>query len=185
MNEELANEITYRLIDIDVSFQYFEQTILINEFVTVTLSRTVYSSSENDSYFKIGFNLLNYIPNLSFNIFDIRPRAKELGMKLAPIIDDGEIFINSYGDLIRITVNVYKRKWSNFGDSGSVVITIIIPPSSNREGKSLEDNDAKMVQKAFAMGALAVAGIILFKIIKGGIGAILGGPIGAAIGFAT
>lgn len=185
MYEELADEITGRLIGVSVSFKYFEQTIFINPFVKVTLSRTIYSSSGNDSYFKIGFNPFEFIPNISFGIFDIKPRARELGIKLKPIIDDGEIFINSYENLIRITVNVYKSKWRNYEDSGSVAITIIIPPSSKREGKRFKNEDAQNVQKAFAIGALAVGGIILLKVIKGGIGAIVAGPVGAAIGFAT
>jgi hypothetical protein len=185
MDEELGDEIVSRLIGVSVSFQYFEQTIYINPFVKVELSRTIYSSSGNDSYFKICFNPFDFIPNISFSIFDIKPRARELGMKLKPLIDDGEIFINSFRNLIRITVNVYKSKWGNYADSGSVAITIIIPPSSNREGKRFKNEDAQNVQKAFAMGALAIGGIILFKVIKGGIGAIVAGPVGAAIGFAT
>ena len=41
------------------------------------------------------------------------------------------------------------------------------------------------MKKAFSIDFKAVAGIILFKILKGGIGAIMGGPVGATIGFAT
>ncbi len=185
MDEDLADDITYRLIGVSVSFQCFDQTILINPFVKVTLSSSVYSSSGNDSYFKIGFNLFDFIPNISFNIFDIKPRARELGMKLKPIIEDGEIFINSYINVIKIVVNVFKSGNKRYGHSGSVIITIIIPPSSKREGKRFQNEDAKNVLKAFGMGALAVGGVILYKVIKGGIGAIVGGPVGAAIGFAT
>ena len=90
----------------------------------------------------IGFNLFDYIPNISSDIFDIKPRAKELGMKLKPLINDGEIFINAAGNYIRIAVNVYKSKMNNIEDSGSVIITIYIPPSSKREGKSFKDEDA-------------------------------------------
>ena len=133
----------------------------------------------------IGFNFFDFIPNISSDIFDIKPRAKELGMKLKPLINDGEIFINAAGNYIRIAVNVYKSKMNNIEDSGSVIITIYIPPSSKREGKSFKDEDAYKVKKAFSIGFKAVAGIILFKILKGGIGAIMGGPVGAAIGFAT
>ena len=185
MDTELADEITGRLIGVSVRFQYFEQTIFIYPFVKVTLSRAIYSSSGNDSYFKFGFNLFEYIPTISLGIFDIKPRAKELGIKLKPIIDDGEIFINSSGNLIRITVNVFKTRLRSYEDSGSIAITIFIPPSSKREGKRFKNEDAQNVQKAFAMGALAVGGVILYKVAKGGIGAIVGGPVGAAIGFAT
>lgn len=185
MDKDLANEITYRLIGVNVNFKYFEQTILVNPFLRVTLSRSVYCSFGSDSYFKISFNPLNFLPTISLGIFDIKPRAKELGMKLTPIIDNGEIFINSYSNVIKIVVNVYKAKFGNYGDSGSVTIEIMIPPSSNREGKRFEDKEAQNVLKAFAMGALAVGGVILYKVAKGGIGAIVGGPVGAAIGFAT
>ena len=106
-------------------------------------------------------------------------------MKLSPIINDGEIFVNSFKNLIKIVVNVYKSKLLDCKDTGSVIITIFILPSSSREGKKFENEDAQKIQKAFVMGALALGDIILFKIIKGGIGAILAGPIGAAIGFAT
>ena len=44
---------------------------------------------------------------------------------------------------------------------------------------------ANNIKKAFEIGATAVRWIILSKIIKGGIGAILGGPVVATIGFAA
>ncbi len=183
MDLELADEITYRLIGVSVHFKYFDTTITVNPYVHVKLSSSISCSDDNDSYFNIGFDLLDFIPTISFDIFDIKPKAKELGMKLKSIIADGEIFINSYSNLITITVNVYKRKFKNYGDSGSLIITIIIPPSSKRK-VTYENKDVKNVQKAFAMGAAAVAGLILMKIIKGGIGGLVGGPAGAALGFA-
>ena len=185
MDKELANDITSTLIGFSVSFKYFEESIMINPFVNVKLSRSLYYSNSEDSYCKIGFNLFDFIPDLSFNIFDIKPRAKELGMKLKPFINDGEIFINAFENFIRIAVNVYESKVNNIKDKGSVIITIFIPPSSKRERKSFNDEDANQVKKAFSMSCVAVGGIILFKVLKGGIGAIMGGPVGAAIGFAT
>ncbi len=185
MDEEIANAITCTLIGISVSFKYFEESILINPFVNVKLSRSLYYSNSEDSYYKIGFNLFEFIPDFSFDIFDIKPRAKELGMKLKPFINDGEIFINAAENFIRIAVNVYKNKVNDIEDKGSVIITIFIPPSSKRERKSFNDEDANEVKKAFSMGCIAVGGIILFKVLKGGIGAIMAGPVGAAIGFAT
>ena len=44
---------------------------------------------------------------------------------------------------------------------------------------------ANNVKKAFEIGAMAIRWIILAKIIKGGIGVILGGPVGVDIAFAT
>ena len=183
---KLADKITKRLIGFSVNFKYFEQTIKVNPYVHVKLSSSVSCSDGNDSYFRICFNPLDFIPTISFNIFDIKPRAKELGMKLKSIIDNGEIFINSYANVIRITVNVFKNDWEDYKENGSVTISIYIPPDSNRDKtKKYNDEDAKKVQDAFAKGALAVGGILLFKIIKGGIGSLLGGPVGAAVGFAT
>ena len=193
MDCEVADEITRRLIGFSVSFKYFNQTIYINNYISVTLSSSISSSYYYDSYFKITFNPLDYLPIFNFNIFDINPRAKEFGMKLKGFIDEGEVFINSSLDRISIVVNVYKVVNSDCTDTGSVKITIILPENRNdpdncqnyANEKTEEIEDANKIKKAFGIGALAVGGIILAKIIKGGIGAILGGPVGAAIGFAT
>ena len=60
-------------------------------------------------------------------------------------------------------------------------------PSNNLEGrktKNEENEDIVNYKKAFSLGTEAVAAFLLYKIIKGGIGAIFGGPLGAAFGFA-
>ena len=185
MTTELADEITYRLIGYSVSFQYFGETIYIDPYVSVTLSGSVQRSSGNNSYFKIDYNPFNLFPTISFSIFDINPRARELGMKLLPIIEYGEIFVNTSLNSLRITVNVFKAKFIKCYNKFSVTITLFIPPRSNRQERISLGEDGKNVQKAFTMGALAVGGFLLFKLIKGGIGAVLGGPVGAAVGFAT
>ena len=192
MNCEVANEIISRLIGFSVEFEYFGQTIKITENISVTLSSTT-SYISNDSYFKITFNPLDYLPTFSIDIFDIKPRAKQFGMKLKGFIDEGEVFVNSSFDELEIVVNVYKVAHSYSEDTGSVKITISFPNNRNPPyicedkvyGMTEESQDAENIKKAFGMGAVAVGGIILAKIIKGGIGAILGGPVGAVLGFAT
>jgi hypothetical protein len=37
MDKDLDNEITYRLIGVNANFKYFEQTVLVNPFLRVTL----------------------------------------------------------------------------------------------------------------------------------------------------
>lgn len=197
MDCEVANEIISRLIGFSVNFKYFDQTIYITENISVTLSSSLSYMCEgsSDSYFKIAFNPFDYLPNISFGIFDIKPRAKEFGMKLKGFIDEGEVFVNASFDTIKIAVNVYKVVGSDCTDTGSVTIAISLPnngdgPYEDEEEEEAyemteERKDAENIKKAFGIGALAVGGIILAKVIKGGIGAILGGPVGAAIGFAT
>ena len=191
MNCKVANEITERLIGYSVSFRYFDTTIYINNYISITLSSSISYVSSSDSYFKITFNPFDYLPDFSFlNIFDIKPRAKQFGMKLKGFIDEGEVFVSSFLDTISIVVNVFKVVDSDCTDTGSVIITIHLPDNKNKPNnyayeKTEENEDANKIKEAFGIGALAVGGIILAKIIKGGIGAILGGPVGAAIGFAT
>ena len=131
MNCEVANEIVDRLIGFSVNFTYFGQTIQITDNISVTYS-SIISFSSSDSYFKICFNPLDYLPNLSFSIFDIKPRAKEFGMKLKGFIDDGEVFVNSSFNAIKIVVNVYKVVYSSCTDTGSVTIKISLPDNRNR-----------------------------------------------------
>ncbi len=193
MECSVANEITRRLIGISVNFTYFGQTVYYNNYISVTLSSSIIYSDGSDSYFRITFNPLDYIiPNISFSIFDIKPRAKEFGMKLKRFIHEGEVFINSSMDKITIVVNVFKVVHSNSTQTGSVIIKISLPNNRNNLDYCLnyayEDEEekeyAKKIGEAFRIGALAVGGIIVAKIIKGGIGAILGGPVGAVLGFA-
>ncbi len=43
---------------------------------------------------------------LSFDIFNIKQRAKEFGMKLKIFSEEGEVIVNSSYDRIKILVNV-------------------------------------------------------------------------------
>ena len=43
---------------------------------------------------------------LSFDIFNIKQRAKEFGMKLKIFSEEGEVIVNSSYDRIKIIVNV-------------------------------------------------------------------------------
>ena len=43
---------------------------------------------------------------LSFDIFNIKQRAKEFGMKLKIFSEEGEVIVNSSFDRIKILVNV-------------------------------------------------------------------------------
>ena len=187
MESELAENIVYKLIGVSVNFSWEEGTIRVNPYLKVTFTKSIDISMNGDSYFKIGFNPLNFIPNISFDIFNINPRAKELGMKLIGLIDDGEICVNSSFTSLKIKVKVFKsnRKYGNCSES--VIIEIIFPERrNNQKNRSYENNqDYANVKKAFTISALAVGGIILAKLIKGGIGAVVAGPVGAAIGFAT
>ena len=125
-----ASQIVYNMIGISVNFKYDEETVYVNEYITVTISKSFYIEKEGDSYYRITFNPLeNFIPDFSSNIFDVKPRAKEFGIKLKGIIDDGEIFVNSSLNYIKITVCVYKSGGPfNFsGFKGSIVIKINFP----------------------------------------------------------
>ena len=119
MNLYIASQIVYNMIGISVNFKYDQQTVYVNEYITVTISKSFYIEKEGDSYYKITFNLLlTFIPDFSSNIFDIRPRAKEFGIKLKGIIDDGEIIINSSLNTIKISDGVYK--------SGALLISVVL-----------------------------------------------------------
>ena len=188
MDLDLAEEITYRLIGVSVTFSDYEETIYINPYIKVTLSTSTYMDINRDSYFKIGFNPFNplgFLPTISFSIFSLNPRAKELGIKLKDIIDDGEICVESSLSYIAIKVCVFKSNYYYGRCRGSIKIIINLPPRNERKrSKKNYDKDSDNVEKAFGLGACAIAGFLLFKIVKGGIGAILGGPVGAAVGFA-
>ena len=52
MDEELAEEITYTLIGFSVSFEYFEQSIMINPFVNVITRSLYYSNEKHSNWFQ-------------------------------------------------------------------------------------------------------------------------------------
>ena len=190
MNYEWANDIVDRAIGYRVNFRYIGETISISNYIWVTLSES-FCMDSGDSYFKIGFDPWNFLPTISFDIFDIKPSAREIGLKLKGIIKEGSVCISSSFDRITIGINIDHLKDEDYTFSGSIVITIKLPERRDDEENEVyaenekEKEDLKNIQKAFGLGALAVGAIILGKIIKGGIGALVGSPIGAAIGLAT
>ena len=190
MSLKWADDIVYQAIGYSVTFRYIEETIYISDNIWVTLSSS-FCMDSGDSYFKIGFNPFDFLPTISFDIFDIKPTAREIGLKLKGIIEDGSVCINSSFDTITIGINIKQLKDEDYTFSGSIEITIKLPERrDDEENEASEKNeqerrDLENLQKAFGIGALAVGAIVLGKIIKGGIGALVGGPIGAAIGLAT
>ena len=193
MDFDLPEDIVYRLLGVSVSFDYFDQTLWVNPYTKVTLSNSTYMDLRSDSHFKIGFNLFNLFPNFSFDIFSINSRARELGMKLNGLIDDGEISVETSFNYIAIKVCVYKSSFRYANFKGSIKITIYLPPSNNNIKDNYEYNrhvtdeefEARQNwKKACAGGMLAIGGFLLFKLIKGGIGFVVSGPVGAAVGFA-
>ena len=185
MESELAEEIIDRLIGVSVNFSQNEGTIMVNPNLYVTFTTSIGIKMNGNSYFKIGFNPLNWLPNFSFGIFDISPKAKELGMKLTGLINEGEVCVNCSFNSLKIKVKVIESSGKYNYCSESVIIEIIFPERRNyQRNQSYEENqDYINVKKAFGISALAVGAIILTKLIKGGIGAVMAGPVGAAIGF--
>ena len=196
----LGEEMTRRLIGYSITFTTLNQTIQINKYISVTLSESLSSSEGNNAYYKINFK---YLEDFSFPIPDrfsglgmsIDSRAEELGMRLGGLLEKGEVFINTYTNSIKLTVNVFKLRKKEDEINISLIIRIIIPPEEEREKvfkrykqqvkEIYIDEDTNAIKKAFQVGATAVGAVILAKIIKGGIGAILAGPFGAIVGLAT
>ena len=187
---DVANLIVERLIGFKVCFEKYSQIIPINEYIKVILSGSVSMSTTGDSVFTFGFDKNSYIPDISFDIFNINPRAKELSMKIDDIVKKGKVVVNSEFNYVTIIVIVLESDYDNIDFSGTIGIQIEIPRGKNYSYSpqyeyEYEEEKDKTVEKAFKIGALAVGAVLVGKIIKGGIGAIIGGPIGAAIGFAT
>ena len=196
----LGMEMTKRLIGCSITFTTLNQTIHITRFISVTLSETLSSSDGTDSYYKINFS---YIGNSSFPIpdrlsglgFSIDRRAEQFGFRLGGLLEKGEVFINIEENSIKLTVNVFNIRKIEDEINISLIIKITIPPKEEREKifkryKQQEkdiytDEDTNTIKKAFQVGATAVGAVILAKIIKAGIGAILSGPFGAFVGLAT
>ena len=187
---DVANLIVGRLIGCKVCFKKYEEEIYVNEYITVILSENVSMSISGDSVFTIGFTKNSLIPDISFDIFNINPRAKELSMKIDDIVDKGKVVVNSDLSCVKIIVVVEESSYDGIDFSGTIGIKIEIPrwkdySYSPQYEYDYEEEKDKTVENAFKIGALAVGAVLVGKIIKGGIGAIIGGPIGAAIGFAT
>lgn len=197
---QIANEMTKRLIGYSISFEMLNQKIQINEYISVTLYGSLSVSDGNDGYYQISFK---YFEDYSFPIPDkfsgfgmsIDRKAEEFGMKLWGLVKYGEVYVNTFFNSLKLTVNVFKLKGSEDELNISLIIKIDYPPDNVRERRVkrykqevkeyYRDEDAELLIKAFQVGATAVGAVILAKIIKGGIGAILAGPFGAIVGFAT
>ena len=197
---QIANEMTKRLIGYSISFEMLNQKIQINEYISVTLYGSLSVSDGNDGYYQISFK---YFEDYSFPIPDkfsgfgmsIDRKAEEFGMKLWGLVKYGEVYVNTFFNSLKLTVNVFKLKGSEDELNISLIIKIDYPPDNVRERRVkrykqevkeyYRDEDSELLIKAFQVGATAVGAVILAKIIKGGIGAILAGPFGAIVGFAT
>ena len=197
---QIANEMTKRLIGYSISFEMLNQKIQINEYISVTLYGSLSVSDGNDGYYQISFK---YFEDYSFPIPDkfsgfgmsIDRKAEEFGMKLWGLVKYGEVYVNTFFNSLKLTVNVFKLKGSEDELNISLIIKIDYPPDNVRERRVKRykqevkeyygDEDAELLIKAFQVGATAVGAVILAKIIKGGLGAILAGPFGAIVGFAT
>ncbi len=110
-------------------------------------------------------------------------------MKIDHIVEDGEVFVSASFSKISIIVNVFKCSYNYCSSRGSIIISIDNIPNPGprlREKKRRRglNEDENNVLKAIGIGCLALAGFLLSKIAKGGIGGIIGGPVGAAVGFA-
>ena len=197
---KIGNELTNRLIGCSADFEMLNQSIQKNEFISVTLYGSLSILYECDSYYKIGFKYSekNGIPfpnKFSGFGMSIDSRAKEFGIKLWGLVDNGEVYVNVFSNSLKLTVNVFKLKGSEEELNISLIIKINFPPDDVRERsfkrykqevkEYYRDEDTEVLIKSLEVGATAVGAVILAKIIKGGIGAILAGPFGAILGFAT
>lgn len=197
----LANDIVENLLGYSVSFTYYEQIIEINKYAYVKFSKS--TSIVNDSYrnskCKINHNLSSDIYNFSNDYFSIDDRAQQLAIKLKGIIDNGEVIVNPFSHLIGIQICIYKTSSDYVDFQGSVIIAIKFPSDNERKTqleKSSEYSKNKeeeqefkkvktIIKDAANLGKAAIAGVILFKLIKAGIGGLFAGPFGAAVGFCS
>ena len=111
---------------------------------------------------------MNFIPTISFSIFDIIPKAREIGLKLQGIIEDGEVIINTDFNRISIIINVYRANNRGFPFSGSIIITINMPGINNIKYKRKsyerdreEKQDFQNIIKAIGIGVAAVGAVVL------------------------
>lgn len=135
---------------------------------------------------------MNFIPTISFSIFDIIPKAREIGLKLQGIIEDGEVIINTDFNRISIIINVYRAKNRHFFFSGSIIITINMPEINNIKYKRKsyerdreEKQDFQNIIKAIGIGVAAVGAVVLTKMLCAGIGGLAAGPVGVVVGLAV
>ena len=128
---DVANLIVKRLIGINVNFTYYSEIIYVNNYVTVGLSKHVSYSTSGDSEFRLGFDIGSYIPSISFDIFNINPRAEELSMKIDDIVEKGKVVVNSEFSYVKIIVVVEESSYDDISFSGTIGINIEIPRYRN------------------------------------------------------
>ena len=191
---KFGGDVASQLLGYSVRFTYFRRSYYISPFVKVSLKKSV-SYTSYDSYFKINFT--DAIgPSYSFGQFNVSSKAEKLGIKLKGLVDEGEIFINYYSESksIEIAVNVTKIRYLEYEVDFSVIIEFDLYKykkylealqEQEEKEKQKKNEDAEKIKKAIGAGVAVAGAIVIAKIIKGGIGALLGGPIGAAIGFAS
>ena len=184
---DIANEFIYRLIKHNPNFKSFEEIEEMNDYVHLTAINTLYQIPESkDSYYKINPEELD--DNSTSSFLNIKPRAKEFGIKLKGLIESGEVSIYAKNVEILILVNIFKICNSNHETKGAIIINIVFPKERYPPRYDLIKLDevyenADKITKAFKLGKVYAAAIILECIIKKGIKHILAGPISAAIGF--
>ena len=191
----VAEEIVKRLIGLigfDVTIKQFQKKIKIKKYVSVIVYQEVYESTDGNSYFRLGVSKcdINFSRNIYLDKFHISTKSEEFAMKINDVVQDGSVLVKAGNTYISIGVSVKKASYYNINFKGTILINIDLPGDEDREKfrdyvKNSKNQEAQEIQNAFEIGASAVAGIILAKIIKSGLGAIFGGPVGAAIGFAT
>ena len=160
----------------------------MNDYANITALNKIYTIPEpKDSYYKINPEQFEDTSSSSSSL-DIKPRAKEFGIKLKGLVDSGEVNIYCFDVEMLIIVNVYKICNSNNETKRSILINIVFPkqryPPRFDQIKLYETFEiADKITKGFKIGIKFPTAIILEVIIKHGISWILVGPICAAIGF--
>ena len=188
MTNEIANEITYRLIKYRPDFKSFEEVKEMNDFVSLTSLSTISQLPEKkDSYYKITQEQFEDISSPSSS-FDIKQRAKEFGIKLKGLVDSGEVIITCSDEQLLIIVNVFKICNSINETKGSIILKIIFPkqrhpPKPDQVNLSETFQIADKIDRGFKISNQSASAVILETIIKSGIDSILSGPICASIGF--
>ena len=186
----VAKEIVGRLVGFKVTYLKFEAKIPVNDYVTVFVTQDITtdigSSSSlltcHVSSYKFGVSVNNYYDKFIFST-----KAEELALKIKDIVEDGTMFVTAGYKEISIGLSVKKAFYKNNFFEGTIGIQINFPREKNREENCqyFEREKDQDVVKALQIGTSAVAGILVYKLIKGGLGALFAGPVGAAIGFAT
>lgn len=200
---ESPSEIASCILGISVKFTFFEQEIIINPYTRVKLVGSCVIQSNPDSQYRLivlepfGIKVPDFI--FQNGPFSINPRAYEIAMKLEGLVQDCDVSISCSSNSMKINICVFKTAMFRIPFRGTIIITIDIPPRRNDWTNKFHNynykricqeeeeytKDYSLALKALGLGATALCGFLLSKLIKGGIGLIVSGPVGAAIGFAV